>query len=244
MLAKRDNVYYTNSYSNCNYVSNYRKVVLAMFKRMKDPVSSLTHLLGAVISIPLTVLLIVQSARYATPWHVVSFSIFGAAMLALYTASAVYHMLPISPKAQAVLRRIDHMMIFVLIAGTYTPICLLPLRGAWGYTLLGLVWGAAAGGIVLKALWMDAPRWLSSAIYVLMGWIVIIAVYPLVQTVSANSLLLLLGGGVTYTIGAVIYALKKPYFNFRFFGFHELFHLFVMGGSAFHVVFMFKLLAA
>ena len=215
-----------------------------MFKRMKDPVSSMTHLLGAIISIPLTVLLVVQSAKHATPWHVVSFSIFGAAMLALYSASAVYHMLPISEKAQAVLRRIDHMMIFVLIAGTYTPICLVPLRGAWGYTLLGLVWGAAAAGIVLKALWMDAPRWLSSAIYVLMGWIVVIAMYPLAQAVSTGMLWLLFGGGITYTVGAVIYALKKPYFNFRFFGFHELFHLFVMGGSAFHVMFMFKLLAA
>ena len=215
-----------------------------MLKRIKDPISSLTHLLGAVISIPLTVILIVQSARHATAWHVVSFSIFGAAMLLLYTASAAYHMLPISDAAQNILRRIDHMMIFVLIAGTYTPICLLPLRGAWGYTLLGLVWGIAAAGIVLKALWLEAPRWLSTAIYVLMGWIVVIAMYPLVQSVAANSLWLLFAGGVTYTIGAVIYALKKPYFHFRYFGFHELFHLFVMGGSAFHAVFMFRLIGA
>jgi len=214
-----------------------------MKKRMKDPISSMTHLVGAVISIPLTVWLLVQSARHATPWHVVSFAIFGTSMLLLYTASAVYHMLPISEKAQAVLRRIDHMMIFVLIAGTYTPICLVPLRGAWGYTLLALIWSIAAAGIVLKALWMNAPRWISSAIYVLMGWIVVIAVYPLVQAVAPRSLLLLLGGGVTYTIGAVIYAIKRPHFQFKFFGFHELFHLFVMGGSAFHVMFMFKLLA-
>jgi len=213
-----------------------------MLKHIKDPVSSLTHLAGALVSIPLTVLLIVQSCRYATVWHVVSFSIFGAAMLLLYTASAVYHMLPISEKAQNILRRIDHMMIFVLIAGTYTPICLVPLRGAWGYTLLALVWGCAIAGIVLKAVWMDAPRWLSTAIYVLMGWLVVIAVYPLIQNVSAQALWLLLAGGVTYTLGAVIYALKKPYFKFKFFGFHELFHLFVMGGSAFHVVFMFRLI--
>ena len=215
-----------------------------MSKYIKDPVSALTHLLGALIAVPMTVLLIVQSAALGSAWHVVSFSIFGAALILLYTASTVYHMLPISEKAQAVLRRIDHMMIFVLIAGTYTPICLLPLRGAWGYTLLALIWTIAAAGIVLKALWMDAPRWLSSIIYVAMGWIVVIALYPLAHSVSAGALALLFGGGLTYTAGAVIYALKKPYFQFRFFGFHELFHLFVMGGSAFHIVFMFRLIGA
>ena len=215
-----------------------------MFKRIKDPVSSLTHLVGAIIAIPMTVLLILRSCAVGSAWHVVSFAIFGAALILLYTASAVYHMLPISEKAQAVLRRIDHMMIFVLIAGTYTPICLVPLRGAWGYTLLALVWTIAAAGIVLKALWMDAPRWLSSIIYVAMGWIVVIALYPLAHSVSTGALALLFAGGLTYTIGAVIYALKKPYFHFRFFGFHELFHLFVMGGSAFHIAFMFRLIGA
>jgi hemolysin III len=194
------------------------------------------------LAIPCSVLLIIQSALHATVWHVVSFSIFSAALLLLYAASSIYHMLPISEHASNILRRIDHMMIFVLIAGTYTPICLVPLRGAWGWTLFGLVWAIAVAGILLKAFWIDAPRWLSTSIYVSMGWIVLIALYPLIRVLPAAGIWLLFAGGMTYTLGAVIYAVKWPRLNFKWFGFHELFHLFVMGGTAFHIVLMFFLL--
>lgn len=212
-----------------------------MFKKLKDPVSGLTHLLGALLAIPCTVMLIITAAKYATPWHVVSFSIFGASLILLYTASSIYHLLPISEKASNVLRRIDHMMIFVLIAGTYTPVCLVPLRGAWGYSLLIAIWLIATAGIILKAVWIDAPRWLSTSLYVLMGWLIVIAFYPLCNSVSSAARALLIAGGVTYTVGAVIYAVKWPRFNFKWFGFHEIFHLFVMGGSALHIIFMFFL---
>ena len=211
-----------------------------MFKKMKEPVSALTHLLFAVLAIPCTVLLLYFAGQYATVWHVVSFAVFGAALLLLYTASAVYHMLPLSEKASTVLKKIDHMMIFILIAGSYTPVCLVPLRGLWGWTLMILVWGMAIGGIVLKALWIDAPRWLGTSIYVLMGWSVVIAFYPLVQRVPMGGVWLLALGGVIYTLGAVIYALKWPKISLPQFGFHELFHLFVMGGTALHVLFMFR----
>jgi len=209
-----------------------------MIKRIKDPVSSLTHLLGAALSVPCTVFLIIRACGFAV-WHVVSFAVFGAALFLLYTASGVYHMLSISEKATSILRRIDHMMIFVLIAGTYTPICLIPLRGAWGFTLFGLVWGLAGFGIALKALWLNAPRKLSTAVYLIMGWIVIIAFYPLVKALPIGAVVLLVAGGVSYSLGAVIYALKWPS-GFKFFGFHELFHLFVLGGSALHIILMFR----
>lgn len=208
-------------------------------KLFKDPVSSFTHLAFALLSLPTTAVLIYTAALHATVWHVVSFSIFGLAMLLLYSASAIYHMLPVSDKATKVLRKIDHMMIFILIAGTYTPICLVPLRGVWGFTLFGIVWGIAIMGIILKAVWMDAPRWLSTVIYVVMGWCVVVAFYPLFQRVSWYGVWLLISGGLAYTLGAVFYALKWPRITWPHFGFHEIFHLFVMGGTVCHVLFMF-----
>ncbi len=213
-----------------------------MLHKLRDPVSSLTHLAGAFLAVPCTVLLIVASARHASARHVVAFAVFGASLILLYTASAVYHMPKFSEKAIRILRRIDHMMIFILIAGTYTPVCLLPLKGAWGWTLFGLVWGLAAAGIVLKALWMQAPRWLSTAVYMLMGWLVLIAFYPLAQAVSFTAIALLAGGGAAYTLGAVMYAVKWPPLRWRYFGFHELFHVFVLAGSSLHAAFMFQLI--
>lgn len=215
-----------------------------MLKKMKDPVSSLTHLVGAVASIPCSVYLVKSAYLNASSLHVVSFIIFGIALFLLYTASAVYHMMPIPEKASELLRRVDHMMIFVLIAGTYTPICLIPLRGVWGWTLLALVWGFAIFGIILKAFWINAPRKLSTAIYLIMGWLVIVAFYPLVNALPFAAVILLVLGGVTYSLGAIIYAVKWPKLSFKFFGFHELFHLFVLGGSAFHIVLMCKYILA
>lgn len=213
---------------------------MTIINKWKDPMSALTHFIGLLLVIPCVIILIYKASVEATVWHVVSLSIFGASVILLYLASTIYHMLPISPKASNVLRRIDHMMIFVLIAGTYTPVCLVPLRGAWGYGLLIGVWAVAVFGIVLKALWINAPRWLSTTIYVAMGWMIVIAFYPLSKSVPISGIVLLTTGGITYTIGAVIYGLQKPKLKFKLFGFHEIFHLFVMGGSFFHMLFMFK----
>jgi len=213
-------------------------------EKIKDPISALTHFIGFLAALPCTAALIYIAKREATMTHVISMAIFGAALILLYAASSIYHAFNTGEKVTAILRRVDHMMIFVLIAGTYTPVCLLPLRGPWGWTILVLIWAIAIAGIALKALWMDAPRWLSSAIYVIMGWLVIVAFVPLVNSVPTGGIALMVSGGVTYTLGAVIYALKRPRFNFKFFGFHELFHLFVMAGSAFHIVFMFKYMMA
>lgn len=166
--------------------------------------------------------------------QVVAFAIFGFSLIALYSASALYHLLPLSALGVARLRQLDHMMIFVLIAGTYTPLCLLGLEGAWRWGLLCVMWGLALGGIVFKVLWMDAPCWLSVMIYLGMGWLVVIAVPALSRTIGPEGIERLGAGGVIYSVGALIYALERPNQMPGLLGAHELWHLFVIAGSACH----------
>ena len=205
-------------------------------KKIKDPVSGISHLIGAVLSVIGLVFLIVYSAKYGEgAWDVVSFTIFGVGLILLYTFSALYHMLNIGEKGTRVFRKFDHMMIYVLIAASYTPICLGPIRGPWGFSILGVVWGLAILGIILTAVWLQAPRWLTTSIYIAMGWLVIVMAYPLLTTFkelnALYSLIWLLVGGIFYTIGGVIYGLKKAPFTTKHFGFHEIFHIFVLLGS-------------
>jgi len=206
---------------------------------LRDPVSGLTHLIGAALAIVGTVLLIVRVANPALPWHLVTFSIFGGGMILLFTASTLYHWLPVSEKGVRVLRRVDHSMIFFYIAATYTPICLIPLRGPWGWSIFGVIWGLALGGIAMKVFWLNAPRWFSTAIYLAMGWLVLVGIYPLARELSPGALAWLVGGGLVYSAGAVIYALKRPDPWPKHFGFHEIFHIFVIGGSFCHFVVMY-----
>lgn len=206
---------------------------------LRDPVSGLTHLIGAILAVFATVLLIMRSVDPNLPWHIVTFSIFGGGMILLYTASTLYHWLPVSEKWIRFLRRVDHSMIFFYIAATYTPICLIPLRGPWGWSIFGVIWGLALAGIAMKIFWLHAPRWLSTGIYLAMGWLVLVGAYPLVQNMSVPALAWLAGGGVVYSLGAIVYALKWPNPIPKYFGFHEIFHLFVIGGSACHFVVMY-----
>lgn len=214
--------------------------------KLKDPVSGLTHLVGAVFSIAALVLLVIWAALYSNekPWDIVSFAIFGSSLILLYTFSTLYHLCNVSERASTVLRKFDHIMIFILIAGTYTPICLGPIRGGWGWTIFGIVWGIAIVGTVISAIWIKAPRWLTTGLYLGMGWAVVIATYPLIQTFINAGMLgglgWLLAGGLFYTIGAVIYGIKKPNLNIPGVGFHEIFHIFVMLGSFCHFWFIFK----
>jgi hemolysin III len=207
--------------------------------KIKDPVSALTHFAGAVMSVVGLVFLINKATDYSI-WHVVSLTTFGVSLILLYTASTVYHTVVAGKKWEKLLRKIDHMMIFVLIAGSYTPICLLALRGPLGWSLFGSIWGLTAAGIVMKAVWMSAPRWLSTVIYVFMGWLIFIAFVPFKTAVSVAGVGLLLGGGLFYSTGAVIYGLKWP--NFKGFGFHELFHVLILGGSLCHFIMMYEYL--
>lgn len=212
-----------------------------MIKRMKDPVSCLTHMFGTFAAVLCTFALLVAAAPYGLR-YVVSFAIFGATLIMLYSASTVYHMLRVSEEKTQMLRRVDHTMIFYLIAGTYTPVCLIPLKGPWGWSILVTVWGIAFAGTIMKMFWLKAPRMLSTGIYIIMGWIVVVAFYPLIQALSSTAFAMLVAGGLCYTAGAVIYAVKRPALNIPGCGFHEIFHVFVLAGSAFHVVFMFCLL--
>jgi len=184
------------------------------------------------------VLLLARVASPAMPWHIVTFAVFGTAMVMLYTASTLYHWLPLSEAGVRLWRRIDHCMIFVYIAATCTPICLIPLRGPWGWSLFGSVWALALAGIFVKVFWLHAPRWLSTGLYLGMGWMVIVGVYPLVVSLPAGALWWLLAGGLFYTVGAVVYASRWPNVA-RHFGFHELFHVFVMAGSFCHFLVMY-----
>lgn len=205
-----------------------------MHSNFKDPVSAWTHLIGALLSVAGLVALVVQSLQGGTAWNLVAGAVFGLSMILLYTASTVYHAVRATGRAALILRKLDHIMIFVLIAGTYTPFCLGPLRGPWGWSLFGAIWGLAVAGLVLKLFWIQAPRWLSTSLYVLMGWLVVVATYPLLQVAPVSALLWLLAGGLFYTVGAVLYATKWPRLWPPVFGFHELWHLFVMAGTASH----------
>ena len=209
-------------------------VVGSRVKRLREPVSGLTHLAGAFLALLALGVLLAVAIDEGRVDQFVAFGIFGCSLVALYAASALYPLLPVSPPAVARLRRLDHMAIFILIAGTYTPICVLALGGGWGAGVLGVVWALAFCGVVLKLLWMDAPRWLSVGLYLAMGWVAVVAVSAILEAVPPGGIAWILGGGLVYSAGAVIYGLKWPNIRPGVFGFHELWHLFVLAGSACH----------
>lgn len=211
-----------------------------MIRFLRDPMNGLTHCIAATLAVVGTVALILRAVDPVMPWHLVGFSIFGVGLVLLYTASTLYHWLPLDERGVRALRRVDHAMIFVCIAATYTPICLIPLRGPWGWSMLGVIWSVALGGILLKIFWLSAPRWLSTAIYLGMGWIALVGIYPLAMNLPTAGLAWLVAGGLAYTLGAVIYALKRPDPFPGFLGFHEIFHLFVIGGSTCHFILMYR----
>lgn len=211
---------------------------------VRDLVSGLTHCIGASLSLVGLVFLIIWAARFGTAMHVVSFTIFGVCLTLLYLFSTLYHWLNISEKGIRVFRKFDHTMIYILIAATYTPICLCAIKGVVGWTLVGVVWTLAVFGTVLSSVWINAPRWLTTCIYVGMGWVVIFAVKPMLEVFKSHnlekSLYWLVAGGVLYTIGGIIYGIKKPQNKICGFGFHEIFHVFVMLGSACHYWFIIR----
>lgn len=214
-----------------------------MNKHMKDPGSAITHFIGMLMSIFAAIPLLIQAAKEPNRIYLFSLTIYALSMILLYAASTTYHTFDISHKINTLLKKIDHMMIFVLIAGSYTPICLLVLHPECGRPLLALVWGIALIGILVKALWIYCPKWFSSVLYIGMGWTCVLAFGQILNGLSHAEFGWLLAGGIVYTIGGIIYALKLPVFNslHKNFGSHEIFHLFVMGGSACHFVVMYLL---
>lgn len=206
--------------------------------KIKEPVNSLSHLAGVLFSVAgLIVLILLARGR---PLHIFVFSVYGASLILLYTASTLLHSLPVSPRIERSLRRFDHSAIFLLIAGTYTPVCLVTLRGVWGWSLFGIVWALAAAGILFKVFFLHAPKWLSTVLYVAMGWLALVAIVPLMLNVPPLGLVWLFSGGVFYSAGALIYGLERPNLLPGILGHHEVFHFLVLAGSACHFVFMLR----
>ncbi len=203
-----------------------------LLSKFKDPVSGLTHFFGIILSIFGLAVLVVNSVNPVRPWHLLAGIVFGSGMILLYTASTLYHWLDLSERGNLRLRKFDHMMIFFLIAATYTPFCLIPMRGPWGWGILGTVWALAILGLLFKAFWINAPRRLSTGLYLLMGWVAAVGIKALVESLTPAALFWVFAGGICYTAGAVFYVIKRP--SSKVFGFHEIFHLFVLGGTAAH----------
>lgn len=216
-----------------------------MKHKIKDLGSAITHFIGMLMAMFAALPLLIKAARDPDPIHVISLAIFIVSMILLYAASTIYHSLDLSEKVNRRLRKLDHMMIFILIAGSYTPICLIVLERPLGLYLCAFVWTIAIVGIIIKAFWITCPKWFSSILYIAMGWLCVLAFTQLLNSLSSTAFGWLLAGGIIYTIGGIIYALKLPVFNNRHknFGSHEIFHLFVMGGSICHFIVMYVFVA-
>jgi len=202
------------------------------YEPKEELMNVISHGIGLFLSIAALVVLVVYASINLTVWHIVSFAIYGASLVILYTASTVYH----ASKKQHVRLRLnvlDHSSIYVLIAGTYTPFLLVTLRGPWGWSLFGVIWACALAGIILKLFYTGRYDKLSTTAYVIMGWLVLVAVYPLIQNLALGGLMWLLAGGIFYTIGAVIYLQHRIRFN------HAIFHIFVLLGSISHFISIF-----
>ena len=203
--------------------------------RIREPVNGLSHLLGLVLAAAGTLFLLGVARR---PEQLTAFSIYGSTLILLYAASTLYHTLPLSERPLRALRTIDHIAIYFLIAGTYTPIALLTLNSRLGWALLAIVWLIAAAGIPFKLYFLDAPVWVSTATYLGMGYLALVAVIPLMRAVSVSGVLWLAAGGIAYTVGAVIYSRQRPNPFPGWFGHHEIWHVLVLVGSACHFAFM------
>lgn len=207
---------------------------------IREPGSAITHFIGMMMAIVAATPLMVKVAMDADHITFIAMAVFIGSMVALYGASAIYHSVTVKDNILRIFRKLDHMMIFVLIAGSYTPVCLVVLGNRLGYTLLAVVWSIAVAGMIIKACWITCPKWFSSILYIAMGWACLAVFGTLWNTLSRSAFLWLLAGGIIYTLGGIIYALKLPLFNAKHknFGSHEIFHLFVMGGSICHFIFM------
>ncbi len=208
--------------------------------QFREPMNALTHLIGAVLSVfgIIAMLSLIVAKDNVTPLTLVSVLAFGMGLICLYGTSFTYHASQRDQEKILHLKKLDHAMIFILIAGTYTPFCLLCLTGTMRVAMMVAIWGVALIGIILKVAWINMPRWLGTGLYIFLGWFALFVLGPLYQALPLPGFMLLLGGGVMYTIGGVIYAIKKPNFG-KNFGFHELFHIFVILGSLCHFICVF-----
>jgi hemolysin III len=204
-----------------------KTIIQPSYSTKEDLANSVTHGIGTVLSLIGLALLVILATKSGDVWRVVSFSVYGSSLVILYLSSTLYHGIQ-KPHIKRLLRVLDHSTIYLLIAGSYTPFLLVSMRGAWGWSLFGVVWGLALLGIVFKVFFIGRFEALATAAYVLMGWLVVIAFNEMTNSVPPGGITLLVAGGLTYTLGVVFYAWKKLPFN------HAIWHLFVLGGSACH----------
>ena len=206
-----------------------------MNRHLREPFSGLSHLFGAVMALAAIPYMLANLPALNAGTYVASYLVFGISMFLMFFSSAIYHLMEISESGIRALKRIDHMAIYVMIAGSYTPFCLIGLEGNQAWLMFGIVWGIAALGILKKIFWLHAPRWFSTLLYLAMGWISLFVYEPLSQSLSAGAINWLLAGEICYSVGAVVYATKWPNIS-KSFGFHELWHIFVLAGAACHFV--------
>lgn len=212
-----------------------------MGKYIREPINGFTHLGGAILSFAGLLALVIKTTLIsASAVDLTAVIIFGISMILLYAASATYHLVVASDKVIAFLRKLDHSMIFVLIAGSYTPFCLIALKEDKGWILFTVIATIAVCGVLFKMIWFNCPRWISTCIYIGMGWISVFMIKPLYSSMPFGGVYLLLLGGIFYTIGAVIYALKPSSLKFKNLGFHEIFHIFILLGSLCHFISVFE----
>ncbi|WP_066713352.1 PAQR family membrane homeostasis protein TrhA [Clostridium sp. Marseille-P299] len=226
--------------------SNTKKVSNNETFHFKDPGSAITHLIAVILAVFAAPPLIIKAFHLGGTLQGISMILFMAGVILLYTASTVYHSFDISEQTNTRLRKIDHMMIYVLIAGSYSPICLVALGNKTGIVLFAIIWSFAIIGCFQSLFFIHCPKWVSAAIYIIMGWLCILALPQILQALPAKAFGWLLAGGIIYTVGGVIYALKLPLFNNKHknFGSHEIFHLFCIGGSLCHYIMMYVYIAS
>ena len=202
---------------------------------IREPFNALSHLAGAILSFAALLAMVIKAGYSQAPVvHLIAVMIFGISLICLYSASTLYHAVLARPSVIAFLRKLDHSMIFALIAGSYAPFCLIALGGTLGWILFLFVAAIGLSGILFKMIWFHSPRWLSTALYIAMGWIIIFAAVPLADSLAWTGLALLGIGGILYTIGGIIYGLKPAFLSSKYLGFHEIFHIFILLGSLCH----------
>ena len=205
-----------------------------MLSKLREPVNGLTHLVAGAIALVGLVILVILG--WGQPVKVISLMIYGISLVTLFLASGLYHSVVATPKVLQRLRKFDHSAIFLLIAGTYTPICINLLEGFWKWGLLGIVWGLALAGIGVKSFLINAPRWVTAGVYILMGWLAILGIREILAAMPVGAITWLVAGGLIYTLGAVVYITKRMDFRPDVFGFHEVWHIFVILGALAHFI--------
>jgi hemolysin III len=205
-----------------------------MLKKLREPVNGLTHLIAAGVALAGLILLLVLG--WGQPGKVISLAIYGLSLTLLFLASGLYHSIQANPRALQRLRKFDHSAIYLLIAGTYTPICFNMLEGFWKWGMLGIVWGLALAGIGVKIFFIKAPRWVTAGVYILMGWLCILGIQEILAALSIGAIIWLASGGIIFTLGAIVYITKTMDFVPGVFGFHEVWHIFVILGALAHFI--------